>query len=286
MKTPNDFAVFILSHGRPDNIRTLKCLQKQNYTGRVYIVIDDEDTTGDRYRELYGDMVITFNKADIASRIDECDNFDIPRKAVLYARNACFEIAPTLGVRWFLQLDDDYQHFEYRFSADLRPAYYSAQNLDRLFSLVLAFYQSIPALTIALAQGGDLIGGAQNQGTKTLNLKRKAMNSFFCCVDRPFKFIGRINEDVNTYTTLGARGHLIFTIFNASLVQTPTQSQSGGMTDSYLAQGTYVKSMYTVINAPSFVTIKGMGETARRLHHSIKWDHAVPVIISENYRKL
>ena len=37
----NDFAVFILSNGRPDNIKTLRALKKGNYTGNWYIVCDD-----------------------------------------------------------------------------------------------------------------------------------------------------------------------------------------------------------------------------------------------------
>ena len=45
----NDFAVFILSHGRADNIKTLKMLEDGNYTGDWYIVIDNEDKTADRY---------------------------------------------------------------------------------------------------------------------------------------------------------------------------------------------------------------------------------------------
>ena len=39
----DNFAVFILSHGRPDHIKTLKALQKGHYTGKTYIVIDNED---------------------------------------------------------------------------------------------------------------------------------------------------------------------------------------------------------------------------------------------------
>lgn len=38
-----NFAVFILSHGRADNIKTIKTLKKQGYTGKIYIIIDDED---------------------------------------------------------------------------------------------------------------------------------------------------------------------------------------------------------------------------------------------------
>ena len=38
-----DFAVFILTHGRPDNVITYNTLKKAGYTGDIYIVIDNED---------------------------------------------------------------------------------------------------------------------------------------------------------------------------------------------------------------------------------------------------
>ena len=38
-----DFAVFILSHGRANDIKTVNMLQKYHYTGKWYVVIDDED---------------------------------------------------------------------------------------------------------------------------------------------------------------------------------------------------------------------------------------------------
>ena len=39
----DDFAVMILTHGRADRVYTLKSLRKGGYTGKVYIVIDNED---------------------------------------------------------------------------------------------------------------------------------------------------------------------------------------------------------------------------------------------------
>ena len=59
----NDFCVFILSNGRPDNIKTLETLQRSGYTGKWYIVIDDEDPTGNQYKSTYGDKVLVFSKA-------------------------------------------------------------------------------------------------------------------------------------------------------------------------------------------------------------------------------
>lgn len=127
--------------------------------------------------------------------------------------------------------------------------------------------------------------GGVNSGTFKKGLLRKAMNSFVCSVDRPFKFIGRFNDDVNTYTTLGSRGNLFFTIMCASLVQMQTQSLAGGMSATYSESGTYVKSFFTVMNMPSCVCVREMGAHHRRMHHHITWANCVPCIIDEKFKK-
>lgn len=111
------------------------------------------------------------------------------------------------------------------------------------------------------------------------------MNSFFCSTHRPFKFFGRINEDVNTYVTLGNRGQLIFTFFNTSVDQIVTQKNAGGMTDIYMDSGTYIKTFYTVMYAPSCVHVSHMPSRHARIHHRIDWEHAVPCLMSEEHRK-
>jgi hypothetical protein len=116
-------------------------------------------------------------------------------------------------------------------------------------------------------------------------MPRKVMNSFFFSVDRPVKFLGRINEDVNLYVEDGRRGSLFVTIPRLRLWQHQTQTNEGGLTDIYLDLGTYVKSFYTIICAPSCVKIITMGTTHRRLHHMVQWGVAVPKIVSEKYRK-
>lgn len=283
METDN-FAVFILTHGRPDKVITYRSLRKQGYTGPIYLLVDDEDKTLPAYQEQYGQEVIIFSKEDIASRYDEGDNFQ-DRRAVFYARNASFEIAKELGLDFFLQLDDDYTLFVHKFTEDLVFREKPILDLDRVFGAILEYYKSIPALTIAMAQNGDFFGGSNSLHAHKLGIKRKAMNTFFCSTHRPFSFMGRINEDVNTYVTLGNRGALIFTIFSVSIIQESTQQSSGGMTELYQSQGTYVKSFYTVMYAPSCVKISEIGQSYRRIHHRIKWSNAVPKIIGEEHRK-
>lgn len=279
----DDFAVFILSHGRPDKVHTLKPLKEGNYTGKWYIVIDNEDETADRYYELYGkDKVIMFDKLAISKTFDTAD-LSQERKAIVYARNACFEIAKELGLKYFVEFDDDYLEISFRYPKDGQLVQRHCKNLDEIFSLMIDFLVDSNALTVCMSQGGDHMGGLNGRWKKAV--LRKAMNSFFCRTDRPFQFLGRVNEDVNTYTLLGSQGQLMMTVTDLMLNQLETQSNSGGMTELYLDGGTYLKSFYTVLYMPSCTTIQPMGVSHKRLHHNINWKHCVPLILSEKHKK-
>lgn len=271
----DDFAAFILTHGRADRVDTYKTLRNCGYTGKVYIVIDDEDKTADEYRKRYGKEVLQFGKAEIAKTFDEGDNFN-DRRAIIYARNACFNLAREVGVKYFVELDDDYHWFGYRFDKG-----YTIRSLDDTFSKLVEFLEATPTDSIAFSQGGDHIGGADSP----IKLKRKAMNSFVCSTEKPIQFFGRINEDVNVYTNGTRRGILFFTLTSIQLNQKETQTKSGGMTDIYLNSGTYIKSFYTVMYAPSCTKISTMGRFNQRLHHSINWNATAPCIIREEYKK-
>jgi hypothetical protein len=278
----SEFAVMILTHGRPDKQYTLESLRKHGYNGDIILVIDNEDQTLQRYKQKYSSIIEIFDKNKIANETDEADNFN-DRRAIIYARNASFSIAKKKNLKYWIQLDDDYTGFEYRLYEKGNPK--PIKSLDKVFSIMLDFYKKTEALSIAMAQGGDYIGGKENNNAKKPTLKRKCMNSFICSSQRPFQFIGRVNEDVNTYTTLATRGKVFFTIPFLAIVQKQTQMNSGGMTEMYIESGTYVKSFYTVIHQPSSVKIKMMGDTKRRLHHSITWKHTTPVIMSSKHKK-
>lgn len=262
---------------------TVDTLRKSGYTGKYYIVIDDQDDQADEYRELYGDKVVQFSKQDAAKKSDVMDA-DNDMRIVLYARNTCHEIAKQLGLTYFLELDDDYKVFKYRYNDNGKLAYKLLTNLDDVCDWMIEFLENSGALTVAFAQGGDFIGGIGPSVFKK-KLARKAMNSFFCKTDRPFQFYGRINEDVNAYTLLGSRGGLFFTIAGMMLDQVQTQANEHGLTDVYLKYGTYVKSFYTVMCMPSAVKVAMMGVTHERMHHKIDWEKCVPMIISPRWRK-
>lgn len=284
-KQESDYCVFILSHGRAQDVKTVASLKKHGYTGKYFIVIDDEDDQAEDYVRVHSkEKVLIFNKERTAKTFDEADNFR-KRQTVVYARNACFGLAKGLGFRYFIEMDDDYTNFDYRAYLSDRLTPVSVGNLDRLFELVWEFYKSTTFATVALAQGGDFIGGRHNRMAVKPGLYRKCMNTFFCDTTRMFSFVGRVNEDVNTYVHEQSKGLLMGTISMASITQKATQTNTGGMTDNYLESGTYVKSFYSVLFSPSCVTIRPMGDKHIRLHHSVNWDCAVPKFVPESMKK-
>ena len=279
-----DFAVLILSHGRADRVITIDTLRRCGYTGEIYIVIDDQDDDEEQYYARYGDHVIKFCKEEEAKRSDVMD-MDNDMRIVLYARNRCHDIAKGLGLTYFLELDDDYNEFRFRIAkknGELGSVHIT--DLDRVFDAMLKFLDQTGAATVAMAQSGDFIGGTGSNVWKK-QLARKAMNSFFCRTDRPWKFLGRINEDANAYVLLGSQGKLFFTVAQITLNQIPTQQNEKGLTDVYLKYGTYVKSFYSVMCMPSAVKIQMLNTAHKRIHHKVSWDKCVPQIISDRYRK-
>lgn len=158
----DNFVVFILTHGRADNVKTYETLKRQNYSGPVVFVIDDEDAQMARYFENFGEEnVEVFSKTEVAKRFDRGDNFD-KRGAIIYARNACFDIARKRGYRYFIELDDDYTSFTYRFNENLDFVETKIKSVEEVWRKMLDYFKSAPRLSsIAMAQGGDFIGGGQ-----------------------------------------------------------------------------------------------------------------------------
>jgi len=279
-----ELCIFIISHGRANEIYTIETLRKAGSKLPFYIVIDDHDKTANEYFEKYGEIVCQFDKTKYAQSVDNYDNLENYRSTT-HARNACFDFAEKLGYEYFLVFDDDYTAFKFRIDNTLnhpKSCPNITSNIDLAFLSVLKYYKSINATSICLSQGGDWFGGEAQFNKKP---KRKAMNSFFCSTERRFWFESRLNEDVNTYMRLGETNNVFFTIPFIQLDQIPTQKTKGGMSEAYLDGGTYVKSFYTVLCRPDCVKVNQMGRTNKRFHHLTNWKSAVPCIIPESCRK-
>ena len=291
MTTSKPFCIFVISHGRPDKVITLKALRRSGYTGPLFIVCDNEDKTVQQYQANFGaNKVLVFDKFAYAALIDNADNFQ-NRRTTTHARNACFDFAQQLGFKYFLVLDDDYTEFKHNYDKSGTFKRSVIRQIDRVFAAMIKFLDcDSRILSVCFLQGGDLIGGESSIKKGIFPFKkRKAMNSFFCKTSRRFWFFSRLNEDVNTYLALGHKGGIFLSIPQIALNQMQTQGTSGGMSEAYIASGTYVKSFYSVMIGPSYARVQwpktNTSKQIRRIHHKIKWNNAVPKILDEVYKR-
>lgn len=270
-----DFAVFIMVYGRPYKNWTYETLRRCGYTGKIYLVGDNTDSTISEYKEKYGDELLVFDKVEVSKKYDSGDNSGDLR-STMFAANTVFDLAQENGVKYFCLMCDDYYCLSYRYESGSRVI---KNNLNNVFDKMIDFYKSTNVSSIAFSQGGDHIGGFNSK------FRRKAMNSFFCSIDRRFEFMGRLNEDVTTYVNLGSKGHFFCTFPYIQLDQKDTQKVKSGLTEVYKDNGTYVKSFFSVMYNPSCVRISMMNANNKRIHHSISWKNTTPMIIDEKYKK-
>ncbi len=276
---PNDFAILILSHKRPEN-PTYKTLMKCNYSHKLYFILDDEDPSIPQYEAKYGkDKLLIFNKKEMAKNIDLMDNWEM-WSIDTYARNASFQLAKSVGINYFLLLDDDYDSFRYRFFSEHSVV---VKQMNRVCEVYLDYFKKHTQIkALCFAQGADVAVIVKGQ------TKRKAMNALFLSIDRPVHWIGHMNADVNAYTRYGQLGHIMITFPHVQLNQEPTQTK-GGSAGMYREIGTYQKSFYSVMQCPSFVKVstftKGFRMSKFRFHHKIDFKKGCARIISSRYKK-
>lgn len=278
----------VLTHGRPDRVFTYGSLRRSGYTGPIFLVCDSGDRRLGETRERYGaENVLVFDKEEYARRFDCGDNSG-DRRAIVFARNAAFDLARSAGFRYFTQLDDDYRVWWWRFNERGEYGSWQVRNLDVLFEALVEFLAGTPLRAVAISQGGDHIGGRENNRNRAIGLSRKCMNTWICDTERRVEFVGRLNEDVTAYTRLQRRGVPFATTQIAQVTQVTTQASAGGMSGAYSDSGTYVKSFFSTFYSPSCVhvaSLKGRGQGQRRIHHSVTWNHCAPKFVSERVRR-
>lgn len=289
----DNFAIFILTNGRPEKVYTLKTLKMVGYTGKWYMILDNEDKTVDKYKEMYGEEhCYVFDKEAAAKKFDVMDNFD-GKNVIVFARNICDQAARDLGLKYFAEFEDDYLDFRHRFEEGGSLRAKRVTDFDSCCEAMLDFIDDVSDTfpnfrTIAWAQSGEMIGGLGGYVWKQ-KVKRKAMNTFFFKAhddpSKDVKFIGRMNDDVNAYVSDGRTGGMWFQVATLNLLQQLTQKSKGGNTDAYKKYGTYQKSFYSVMLSPSSVKVAMLGPSSPRVHHTINWELTVPKILDEKYKR-
>lgn len=280
------FAIFILSHGRADDVKTAEYLERIGYSGDWFIVIDNEDNQAGTYYAKYGDRVLMFDKKAEAELTDTGD-MDDDRRVGVFARNKIQDLAIERGYKYHLQFDDDFNRVSFRYFDGEKIAYTHVEDDRTLTGVLFAmvrYMDNCPRITwLSFGLSNYYLGGTQSGNWKN-RLIPKTMGSFLMRADHPIRFSMRMNDDITTCALEQSRGNLAYTIMSLYVKTTETQHQSGGMTDIYQDNGTYRKSFYSVLVGPSWAKVS-RESLSHRIHHRIYFENCVPKLLSDKWKK-
>lgn len=251
MRTNEEFAAIIISHGRANDLKTYKTLKRMKYRGKLYIVIDDEDEQQELYKEKYGDAVVVFSKQEYMKKSDTVDNFR-KKSTALYARNFSYDLAKRLGLKCFLLLDDDITDFIIRYDDGKKLANKKIKDINSTIDAMTEFLYSCDEIKgFSFGSNGNNIGGLKG-GFKN-KLGRVIYQAMFLKVEDDIRFKGTQAEDMDIAFLYAEKGYLFFQSFELIVVSPQRGTNSGG--NDYNGQ-MYASDFYGVIIAPYGVKMK------------------------------
>lgn len=276
----DDFAVFILTHGRAKQQKTLNTLQKCGYTGRLFLVIDDEDEQGKAYREMYGDQVVVFSKKKIEKFFDTMTNRKEYR-SVVYARNAVYAIARERNIRFAFTADDDITSLQFRVVRDNKLKGFNIYDSDALFESMSSYMDNAGLAILGFSQAGAYVGG-MNSGKYKDGCQRMVSQAMLFDTEHPVMARGIFNEDLHMSFDAALSGRVVLSTMLVSITSPERTTNAGGLHDLYKDNNEYVRNFYSLMSYPSQVSIAQRKDTINLQIHKVM---SYPMILSDKYRK-
>lgn len=134
-------------------------------------------------------------------------NYAKTKRVVSPARYATYEIARRLGIRFFMQLDDDVTYIQIpKVVSGHLPKCDKRITVSKNYPFAMQYVKDIIESTfdfveksgciVAFVQTGELMSADASR----FHFKPKVMNTFILDTENPVDCFGGINEDVNIYT--------------------------------------------------------------------------------------
>lgn len=276
-----NFAIFIITHNRPDKQYTLKTLRDGGYTGLLYLVADDEDESVKQLilkNPLESVLIFSKRKYEESSEV----LLSGIRASALFARNACEDFAKKLCLDAFAVMDDDITGLRYRWLEDNKIRSLSVQRgLDDVFELYASFILEHGIVTTSFAHVMFYVGGANNLDERISNL-RDTYQIHIRNARHPIDWLAVINEDIITEIDSSKTGNiwwsLPFVVYDAEAMN----DGSGGNKEYYEKVSAIKRALLATIVCPSCCSV-GYSHGKIRILQNKKASY--PMIISGRYKK-
>lgn len=282
-----NYAVFICTHGRPDRQHTLTTLRTMGYTGKIVLVVDDEDSTT---RELFDNYCVNddetiirqFNKQYYIDNSDTGTN-ENQRKCILYAKNYCEDLAREYDLDAFIIADDDIINFRFRYAEN---EHLKSQKV--IFSMNEIIEQYIRCMLDCnmTATGFGFtqfyFTGTESFSVENIQKYRVPYNFVFRNPKHKVDWMSWFGEDIITAVYYGRVGQLWTAIPYVQQEIVALASADGGMKDTYDGNSSARLAMQNVMYLPS--ELKAYMYNGKFMA-SIKRDNAFPKLISSSFKK-
>lgn len=209
----NDFAVFITSYKKANDIVTIDSLLNAGYTGDWYVIVEDNDPELEEYKNsIPKEKLLLYNKKEQSKYYDSYDNFHI-LNTNLNSLSVVSYFAKKLGYKYFYIAEDDYEGFYYKKRIiKNKVVFKKLKNIDDIFEISIDFLNSndkINCLSFTPIKT-TTIGNADFFSDSFFNYLN--YNGWLCDIDKPIKFKGTICNDTLTFMNNYKQGHMSFTL--------------------------------------------------------------------------
>lgn len=171
--------IYILTHGRPHNQKTVETLRRCGYTGDITLVLDDEDKTLSEYKEEDRLHIRVFSKQDYIDKTDT-GMLNPLRNFAVFARNAIEDIAKEDGVEYFCMFDDDIKNFRHRTIEENKLLSSPVVNFDSVLYSYIEYMKQTNIACLSFGTTSQYIGGIKrfNQVKEDNNTLRLCFNAY------------------------------------------------------------------------------------------------------------
>lgn len=271
--------IYIISKGRP-SCRTARTLTELEYPGEWFIVCGTNDDKLKEYQDKWGKRVLVFDFNKELETIDTLDNFgfDSMPSGATPVRNATRGLSDERGELRHWQFDDDYTHFRVYDHETKKNRNVTGAELENVLFNISTFAHNADVPNTGFAVATDTFP------EMVFTFSRRVFNAHNLTSDKTkfVKWRSRMNDDLINAIEVYYSGKTEYSFKFLGLAMPPTQSEEGGLTEFYEAEGTVRKTAYAVLIAPQAVKLV---QKFGRYHHKVNWEAICPKLIHEKYAK-
>ena len=282
------YAVFILTHKRPYTQDTLNALRNAGYTGDIYLVIDDEDSTQDEYIQNFNagaydcTDVLIFNKEVYRQTVDTGVTENV--SSAVFARNFIEDIAKYFELDCFAMADDDAMKFRHRY---VENDVLKSDLVTDMDSVLRAYFDYILTTNICTTSFGlpsSYIGGIKGLSYRIITDRARLCFCFFlrnAHIDVDWRLA--LFEDWVSAVESNRKGNIFVQAFPIQADFKPMMSNAqGGHEELYNVGGKFKKVAFPLMYLPdcTYISLR-KGD----FNPVILQDRMMPKIISGRYKK-